>query len=137
MLNKLKNNENKGFTLIEIVIVIVIIAILATVLVPSMISWIDSANEKKLISAGDTIRQSVNAQLVELYKDDVKVTGNQDNSAFDESFWNAIINSTDSNRVSKENISFTVTDNELETFSYTENGKTATYTKSSNQWTVE
>ena len=137
MLNRLKNNVNKGFTLIEIVIVIVIIAILATVLVPSMISWIDSANEKKLISAGDTIRQAVNAQLVELYKDDVKVTGNQDNSAFDETFWNAIINSTDSNRVSKENISFTVTDNELETFSYTDNGKTATYSKSSNQWTVE
>ncbi len=137
MLKKIKDSRNKGFTLIEIVIVIVIIAILATILVPSMLKWIDSANEKKLISAGDTIRQAVNAQLVEMYKDDVKVTGSDDNAAFNTDFWNAIINSTDSGSVGRDNISFTVTDNKIVTFSYTNNGKTATYSASSNQWMVE
>lgn len=52
----LKNN--KGFTLIEIVIVIVIIAILAAMLVPSMLSWIDSANQRTFLSAADSIKTS-------------------------------------------------------------------------------
>ena len=61
----LKNN--KGFTLIEIVIVIVIIAILAAMLVPSMLSWIDSANERTFLSACDSIETAVLTQASEEY----------------------------------------------------------------------
>lgn len=61
----LKNN--KGFTLIEIVIVIVIIAILAAMLVPSMLSWIDSANQRTFLSACDSIETAVLTRASEDY----------------------------------------------------------------------
>ncbi len=61
----LKNN--KGFTLIEIVIVIVIIAILAAMLVPSMLSWIDSANERTFLSACDSIEATLLTEASETY----------------------------------------------------------------------
>ncbi len=61
----LKNN--KGFTLIEIVIVIVIIAILAAMLVPSMLSWIDSANERTFLSACDSIETAILTSSSEQY----------------------------------------------------------------------
>ncbi|MDD6807767.1 MAG: prepilin-type N-terminal cleavage/methylation domain-containing protein [Oscillospiraceae bacterium] len=66
LLNRLKENE-KGFTLIEIVIVIVIIAILATMLVPSMLSWIDSANQRTFLSGADSIKTSVTTQITNKY----------------------------------------------------------------------
>ncbi len=38
--------NKKGMTLVEVIVVLVILAILAAVLVPTMIGWIDKANEK-------------------------------------------------------------------------------------------
>ncbi len=72
----LKNN--KGFTLIEIVIVIVIIAILAAMLVPSMLSWIDSANQRTFLSACDTIKTSVTTSVSEKYAVDGSTTPDWD-----------------------------------------------------------
>lgn len=65
-LKNLKKN-NKGFTLIEIIIVIVIIAILAAMLIPSMISWIDKANQKTFLSACDSIKTAVSSVATEKY----------------------------------------------------------------------
>ena len=63
----MKKLNNKGFTLIEIVIVIVIIAILAAMLVPSLTAWIDNANKKTFLEAANTIKTSTLAQLTENY----------------------------------------------------------------------
>ncbi|NLN05824.1 MAG: type II secretion system protein [Clostridiaceae bacterium] len=38
--------NKKGMTLVEVIVVLVILAILAAVLVPTMIGWIDKANER-------------------------------------------------------------------------------------------
>ena len=38
--------DNKGFTLVELIVVIVILAILAALLVPALVGWIDKAREK-------------------------------------------------------------------------------------------
>lgn len=38
--------NKKGMTLVEVIVVLVILAILAAVLVPTMIGWIDKANDK-------------------------------------------------------------------------------------------
>lgn len=42
--------ERKGFTLVEVIVVLVILAILAAVLVPTLTGYIDKANEKAIIS---------------------------------------------------------------------------------------
>lgn len=40
--------NKKGMTLVEVIVVLVILAILAAVLVPTMIGWIDKANDKTI-----------------------------------------------------------------------------------------
>jgi type IV pilus assembly protein PilA len=43
----MRNNTKKGFTLVELIVVIVIIGILAAVLIPSFTSYVDRANKSK------------------------------------------------------------------------------------------
>lgn len=50
MLNKLKKNNKKGFTLVELIVVLVILAILAALLVPALTGYIDKAKQKQIIA---------------------------------------------------------------------------------------
>lgn len=52
----MKKNNKKGFTLVELVIVIAVIAILAAVLVPTISSVINSANKSAAESDAATLR---------------------------------------------------------------------------------
>lgn len=64
---KLKNNK-KGFTLVELVIVIAVIAILAAVLIPTFASVIGNANKSALQSEARNLYTGI---MVE-YADDAK-----------------------------------------------------------------
>ena len=44
-------NKKKGFTLVELIVVLAILAILAAMLVPALTGYIDKANEKKAVAA--------------------------------------------------------------------------------------
>lgn len=39
----------KGFTLVEVIVVLVILAILAAIMIPAMTGWIDKAKEKRVV----------------------------------------------------------------------------------------
>ncbi len=58
MLNKLRKNNKKGFTLVELIVVLVILAILAALLIPALTKYIDKAKEKQVVAE---TRQSVMA----------------------------------------------------------------------------
>ena len=47
MLNR--KNSKKGFTLVEVIVVLVILAILAAIMIPAMTGWIDEARNKRVL----------------------------------------------------------------------------------------
>lgn len=48
----LKQRDKKGFTLVEVIVVLVILAILAAIVIPSMVGWIDKAKQKSAVVEG-------------------------------------------------------------------------------------
>lgn len=52
MKNKLSAalRSKRGFTLVELIVVLVILAILAALLIPALTKYIDKANEKKIVA---------------------------------------------------------------------------------------
>lgn len=61
------NNDNKGFTLVELIVVLVILAILAAILVPALLGYIDSARDKQYMLNARNCMTAAQAQLIELY----------------------------------------------------------------------
>lgn len=67
MLAKLKNrlNNRKGFTLIELIVVIAIIAILAAVLIPQMAGFTKKAKSSNTLSEAKNIATAFSAMIAE------------------------------------------------------------------------
>ncbi|MBR4515364.1 MAG: BspA family leucine-rich repeat surface protein [Lachnospiraceae bacterium] len=69
--NKQKSNRiingNKGFTLVELIVVLVIIAILAAIAVPALMGFIDNAHEKNVIANARTALSATQAALSDIY----------------------------------------------------------------------
>lgn len=61
----MKKLNKKGFTLVEIIVVIAIIGILAAILVPTMMSYTISANVKSANSTAANLTKSIDAYLLE------------------------------------------------------------------------
>lgn len=121
--------KNKGFTLIEIIVVIVILAVLMAVAVPSVMSYINEGNNAKY----ETVARGamVNAQ-VQLAK--AETSGSTSTEAMSEA---ARLTNKDSGDITVDSITITYKDNTNEVKDYVvtmhttdkpDNKKTATVT---------
>lgn len=74
MFEKIRKMKNqKGFTLVELIVVLVILAILAAMLVPALTGYIDKANEEKVIATTRQVVMAAQAEVSEVYARDTLV----------------------------------------------------------------
>lgn len=62
-----ERNNNQGFTLVELIVVIVILAILAAILVPALLGYIDKAKKQQDILKAKNCLTAAQTELVSLY----------------------------------------------------------------------
>ena len=60
-----RNNRKRGFTLVELIVVLVILAALAALLVPSLTGYIDKAKKKAVITEARDVWTASQAALSE------------------------------------------------------------------------
>lgn len=68
---KKMKNDNKGFTLVELIVVLVILAILAAILVPALLGYIDEAKQKQIVLEGKSVYTAAQAWASEMYAKDL------------------------------------------------------------------
>lgn len=66
----MKKMDNKGFSLIELIIVIAIMAVLVAVIAPNLTSYLGSSKKKTDNNNADTIESAISAQLQALASDE-------------------------------------------------------------------
>ena len=107
MLKKLKNK--KGFTLVELIVVIVIVLILGAALVPNVFKYIERAKAANIKSDAAAIMTELQAEIAER---------------------EAIHGDASVTTVTKENVTYTLDDSKtVVTFTYTSGDYRASYNK--------
>lgn len=62
-----KKNNNKGFTLVELIVVLVILAILAAILVPALLGYIDRAKGQQIVLNARSAYTAAQAEMTSKY----------------------------------------------------------------------
>ena len=71
--------DNKGFTLVELIVVLIIVALLAAILTPALLGYIDNARKEKEATNAKAVLNAVQNKLAALY--DQGIMPNQDNTS--------------------------------------------------------
>ena len=74
-MKKVGKSTKKGFTLVELIVVLVILAVLAAMLVPALVGYIDRARAEKEYQTAATVYGAAQAVLTELYAKDELTDG--------------------------------------------------------------
>ncbi len=127
MLKKFKDNKKKGFTLVELIVVLVILAILAALLIPALTGYIDKAKNKSIVAETRQTVMAAQTLVDEAYAkadvgaDTVKINGEDGTVKVSEIAKLA--------EVPEANIGAVVVENgKIKTLKYSKSGKTCTYT---------
>ena len=141
-----KSKEQKGFTLVEMIVVLVIIAILAAITIPALLKYIDKAKDKQLVINARTAYLAAETAASEAYAANVTMPAsiifNKDGSA--STTTDAKIKAVEKNASELSGMSnaFTCTVTldtgwKVKTVTYVEGSKQAALTVGSNSdWTI-
>lgn len=119
-MNKIKNlrRNKKGFTLVEVIVVLVILAILIAIAVPSVMKYIDDANDAKYLAQGRAAYIAAEAELAKDFADDKKLNGSIYNNGAAETsnanFVKAVATASDVKVTAIEVTGATIPDNQNE-----------------------
>lgn len=123
--------EDAGFTLIELVVVLVILSILAAIAIPSLTGWIKKAKESQVVMDARTVYLAAQTYVTEQYAEDGKRLESPDDGIKE------TILSLAGMTGKTAAIDFVVEDGSITTFSFKEHDLTATYNQKEQAWTVE
>ena len=62
-----KKNSKRGFTLVELIVVLVILAILAALLIPALTGYIDKARKSQVVAETRALTQAVQTKMSTIY----------------------------------------------------------------------
>lgn len=68
-----KKANDKGFTLVELIVVLVILAILAAILVPALLGYIDRARSQQIVLNARSVYTAAQAEATSLYAKGSKI----------------------------------------------------------------
>lgn len=132
-----ERREQKGFTLVELIVVLVILAILAAMLVPTMTGYIDRANQDKLVAETRMIVMAAQTIASEQYgAGDAGEMINTTHSSSDgeDSIYQEIKELAET----KEDFQVTITDNQVNNVTYPETGDVrCVYEGATGEYTIE